>query len=303
MRHAFLIIANRDIYCLNKLIEQIDYPTHDIYLMLDKKSKISTDDITKNLKYSKLTLLNRISVNWGGFSLIEAEMNLLKSAFKGNYDYYHIISGNDLLLKNNAEFDRFFEENNTKEFITFCGQDWVEKAKDRLRYYYLEAGRNKILIMLNKIFLRIQKLLGINRLKKFTLTIQGGCNWVSITNQACSYLLKNEKTIHDIFKKTFCCDEVFIHTMIYNSEYRKNIYLLNHSLINDDTDFSMHIASQRYIDWVRGKPYVFKTADYAELIHSNLLFARKFDSSVDCNIIKMITDYTEQSQPSSTPCN
>ena len=47
-------------------------------------------------------------------------------------------------------------------------------------------------------------------------------------------------------------------------------------------------GNQRKIDWTRGSPYTWKGTDIDEIIHSDLLFARKFSSDqLDLiNIIK-----------------
>ena len=44
----------------------------------------------------------------------------------------------------------------------------------------------------------------------------------------------------------------------------------------------------RYIDWIRGNPYVFKSGDIDEIKQSNLLFARKFNSQLSEEIIQEI---------------
>lgn len=44
----------------------------------------------------------------------------------------------------------------------------------------------------------------------------------------------------------------------------------------------------RYIDWERVNPYTLRNQDYKELIKSDMLFARKFNSSVDNKIIEKI---------------
>ena len=43
--------------------------------------------------------MDRINVQWGGYSQIKCELKLLKSAIEHNYDYYHLISGVYLPLK------------------------------------------------------------------------------------------------------------------------------------------------------------------------------------------------------------
>jgi hypothetical protein len=44
----------------------------------------------------------------------------------------------------------------------------------------------------------------------------------------------------------------------------------------------------RLIDWKRGKPYVWRSEDYEEILHSSCLFARKFDQRTDSAVIMKI---------------
>lgn len=44
----------------------------------------------------------------------------------------------------------------------------------------------------------------------------------------------------------------------------------------------------RLIDWKRGKPYIFRSGDYNQLISFNKMFARKFDEDVDFDIVEKI---------------
>ena len=108
------------------------------------------------------------------------------------------------------------------------------------------------------------------------MTIVGGSNWSSLPHDFVCYLVEHWADIRRIFRHTLCLDEMFIHTMVYNSEYKDRIYLLKINRLNDDTDPDMYKANQRYIDWNRGKPYTFDEADYDELIHTEYCFARKF---------------------------
>ena len=47
-------------------------------------------------------------------------------------------------------------------------------------------------------------------------------------------------------------------------------------------------SSVRKIDFERGKPWVWRLEDYNELMSSDCMFARKFSSNVDKNIIDKI---------------
>lgn len=73
-------------------------------------------------------------------------MFLLEQAYIEGYDYYHIISGVDLPLKNNKEIDLFFEENKGKEFILYDNnilEDNPEISRRTKYYHFLQNYRRR----------------------------------------------------------------------------------------------------------------------------------------------------------------
>ncbi|MCI5660123.1 MAG: glycosyl transferase, partial [Clostridium sp.] len=50
------------------------------------------------------------------------------------------------------------------------------------------------------------------------------------------------------------------------------------------------MACARLIDWERGNPYVFRMADYDEIMQSPAMFARKFSMQTDPEIVRAIMD-------------
>lgn len=277
-KHAFLIIAHSAMKDLILCCKSIDSFNHNIYLHIDKKWKeFDENELMKEIHFSKVYILkDRVSVNWGGYSQIKVEMNLFKTAFQDNNDYYHLLSGVDLMIKPLNYFDFFFEDKEN-EFISFCGKDWNEQALKRIKYYYLEDGRKKIKKYINKISIAIQKLLRVNRLKKIhKIQVVGGSNWCSLTHNFVKYILSKELWIKKHFSHTFCADEIFVHTIAYNSSFKDKLFLLKINDKNNDSDPDMYQANLRYIDWIRGKPYTFQRSDFEQLINCPYLFARKF---------------------------
>lgn len=224
----------------------------------------------------------------GGASQIDAELELLRAAVPKHYDYYHLISGMDFPLKSQDEIHNFFELNSEKEFIHFGSNS---DARLRCQFYWLFQERignvvgasilRKICNKLRNISIGIQKILNINRIKKYGEyeNISIGSTWFSITDDLASFVLSQKSRIQKCYKNTFCCDEVFLQTIVINSSFYNQLY----SKKVDD-----YHANMRYIDWVRGKPYVWRSMDYDELINSEYLFARKFDERVDSEIIDKI---------------
>lgn len=276
-KHAYLIAAHSNFYLLQNLISVLDDERNDIYVHIDKKSK-EFDKSKITSKHSKLYFINRINIVWGGYSQIQLTINLLKSATQNQYEYYHFLSGQDLLLKSQDYIHNFFEDNKGKEFIHFSTTEFNKEFSERYKVYHPFqdiVGRNKksILFYIEKVFVEFQKILKVDRTKSLAIKFCGGCNWFSITHNLAKYILNNETTIKKLFKYTKCCDEFFLQTIVYNSKFYKNVY---HKEFKSE-----YISCMRYIDWKRGNPYTFRINDYDELLNSGYLFARKFGASTN----------------------
>lgn len=292
MKHAYLIMAHNEPYVLEKLLKLLDDMRNDIYLHIDKKWKdFDQKYFQKLVNKSNLYFTDRIDVRWGTYSQVECELLLFKSASKQKYAYYHLISGVDLPLTNQDEIHSFFNKNTNLEYISFDFHDKIkEDSLNRIKYYHFfgknKRNQNKIIRNGSNFFyqinLKLQKILKINRLKNNELIIRKGANWVSITDDLVKYLLSKEKEIKKTFNHSLCADELFLQTIVYNSDFYKRIV----SKKNDD-----YQSIKRYIDWKRGEPYTFRKEDFDELIKSNCFFARKFSSKIDKEIIDKIYNY------------
>ena len=146
-RHAYLIICYNNFKILQMLLSVIDDDRNDIYVHVDKKTaNVPFEKIKKSVCLSNLTFIDRLSVSWGGYSQVSAELALLSEATKTPHAYYHLISGVDFPLKSQADIHQFFDDNAGKEYISFdqC-KERMEEFKDRIRYYHWfqdKIGRN-----------------------------------------------------------------------------------------------------------------------------------------------------------------
>jgi hypothetical protein len=175
-------------------------------------------------------------------------------------------------LKPISEIYNFFE-NSGKNFVGIVPNE-VYYSVRRVKYYHplvhLKSYRKcKFLKGLDRILEYGQKLIGINRLKDNDMKIIDGWQWFSITAQLCKYIIENEYIIKKMFSSSIAASELFMQTLIYNSDFYNTLY--------DTKDLKN--GSMRYIDWKRGKPYVWgqEKGDYEMLIESPYMFARKFD--------------------------
>ena len=114
MKHAYLVIAHKNDYTFQTLLNLIDDERNDIFIHMDKKNaKYRFEDVAKQIKKSKIYQVeDRNDVVWGDYSQIATELALLElSTNVGKYDYYHLLSGEDLPVKSQDYIHYFFEQN------------------------------------------------------------------------------------------------------------------------------------------------------------------------------------------------
>lgn len=272
MRHAYLITIHKNFRILEQFMKVLDQKGTDFYVLIDKKISTCLEKVCTYIpKNSKVIELESLKINWGGASQIEAELNLLRRASTGSYDYYHFMQGADFPIKTKEEIELFFEINRGCEFIDYEPGNY-EFAKYKCDYWHMFVNypryrTSKGLKILNHSFVKIQKFLRINRHDR---ELFHGSALFSITDECAKYILSKEKDIKKRYRYCLAADEVFLQTEIYNSKFRDRLYY------NDE-----RYSNARLIDWNRrsgNSPYVFKVEDFDLLINAkNKVFARKFE--------------------------
>lgn len=298
LRHAYLIMAYNQFEQLNYLLRMLDNPQNSIFVHIDKKSpKLESDKLIKGVKYSQVSIYQEIKVYWGHYSQTECEVFLLEKALSYNCDYYHLLSGEDLPLKSQSVIQRFFEENNGKEFVRFWGPQLSVQSIEWISHYhplqkYLRMSRNRsvnsVIALMDCAVQLLQRFFNVNRIKGHEGEFQKGATWFSITKNLAEEIILKKNWIRETFKSSRSSDEVFVQTILKNSMYIQNRY---ESCYEIDGLTGLH-----YIDWTRGKPYVFRKSDFDELVNSGYFFARKFNMSVDNQIVTKLYEYVTDAE-------
>ena len=275
-RHAYLILAHKNFGQLRKLIMLLDDPRNDIFVHVDRKAAFRQKDWDCVCMHSRLVFTeHRLKVSWGGVSIMRAELLLLETAASaGQYDYYHLLSGMDLPIKDQDTIHAYFDGLQGRELINF----WEMKADtcDRFHYYTLfpEGARNFLTHFLNDLFKKMQKAVGhrINTGVEFKSASQ----WFSITDDLARYVVSKKDWLEKVFRHTCLCDEIFLATLVWNSPFKDRV---SHE-------------DMRLIDWNRGgsirHPWTFRIEDWDMLISSPCFWARKFDEGTDSAIISKV---------------
>lgn len=280
--HAILIQTHANVELLKMVIQRMKSENHYFFVHVDKKNKNYTDFLKLASKHVIFTD-KRFDVKCGSIEQVYLTLELIKTAKTTEipFDYYHLISGQDFPIRKNAIFDAIFENNNK----SYMEVDNNTPYSDRFMFFHLNGiinVRSKWGRRIEKYSILIQKIINRNiRLRnKLEIKTYKGNNWWSLNSQIIDYIinfLKNNPHYTKRFRFTSCCDEVFFHTIIFNSPLKNTVEL--HDL--------------RYIDWHKtypseSTPRTLTEKDYNKILSSNAVFMRKIDIDKSYLLIKKI---------------
>ena len=290
LRHAYLITAHSKKAQLLNLLRLLDDPENDLYLHIDKKAQGFTEaEMIAAAPQSRMFFVPRLDARWGSETFIDAILSLIRLASEEEHAFYHLLSGVDLPLKPQSEIRAYFDAHTGEEFVSFeretAKPDVIEGRIARWHW------RQPVNPLLKKFHRRaapastfLQRILGINRIKNAPVVFQKGGVWFSITHALARYVVEEMPRYRAYYRYTSCADEIWLQTLVANSPFMQRRAFMGY-----DDELA---ATMRYVDWSGGgaSPRVLTSADYDMLMQSGMLFARKFDDSLDASVIKRISD-------------
>lgn len=284
MQIAFLILAHHQPHHLLRLVERISKPWNTIFIHIDKKVDIGEFEY---LFYGKKNTLfldekNRVNVNWGGFSMVRATLQLINIAqqYPINFDRYCLLSGSDYPIKNTDEILKGLK--NDTEYMLIGSKiskySTSELHTKFIKYYYFDDYP-----LLKKIHLSGK--LWRNQYKRINL--YHGTQWFCLSFKAIEYIIKFIKTNPDyvrFMKYTHCSDEIFFVSILKASPYAHKI---SHDFEQANSQSSYYLNKVHgihYVDWINAtnkgcSPRELTMIDKKELEHTDALFARKVDQN------------------------
>jgi hypothetical protein len=269
MKIAYLIMLHNNFSQVRWLIEAI-YTNEDLFLIhIDKKSDhIFSQQIEEYIKNRpNIKYLSRRRVYRFGWSVVELELQAIRMLVSSKEEWQYLInlSGQDYPIKPisairaklTAEWPRNFVE-----VIPFSKMAELDPHDPHLaRRLAFEMFRT---VVTTRIRLPLPKMVNV-RYK--------GSAWFMLTRDFCEWLLSASitKQVEKLVRYTWNPDELFFQVLVMNSPYR--------NLLTE------HYG--REIIWPGGvsSPKTLGMEDYERISASPALFARKFDESVDRQIL------------------
>ncbi len=271
---AYFILVHRFPEQFKRLFKALYHPENHYLIHLDKKTSVEIyDDIRDFLTdFPNTYILKSENVVWGGYSMVQAELNGMSYLLKLNvhWDFFINLSGQDYPLKSQKIIREYLTENKGSNFIKIDDQLAVRpETMNRIENHFVETENGFSDVTFKRAFL------------KDVIPYIGG-QWMILTRESCEFICNSgeAKKFENYYLNTLIADESFFQTVLMNTSF-------NGVIINDD---------KRAIIWIpdgdiKLRPKTFTKEDAKFLLEGDSLFARKFDDRVDNKILDHMKKY------------
>ena len=271
---AYFILVHRFPEQFKRLFKALYHPENHYLIHLDKKTSIEIYDDMRDFltDFPNTYILESENVIWGGYSMVQAELNgmnyLLKLSVQ--WDFFINLSGQDYPLKSQKIIREYLSGNRGSNFIKIADQLAIRpETMNRIENHFVETENGFSGVTYKRAYL------------KDVIPYIGG-QWMILTRECCEFICNSgeAKKFEDYYTNTLIADESFFQTVLMNTSF-------DGVLINDD---------KRAIIWIpdgdiKLRPKTFTEDDVKFLLEGDNLFARKFDDNIDNNIIDNMEKY------------
>lgn len=261
----------------------MQHPDFDFYIHVDKKVDIGPHRFLASMPQVYL-IRDRVDVIWGGYNTIEAELRSVQEIFDTNreYDYIHLMSGQDYPIKPASHIHDFFVQHRGKEFLEFEHFDeWAADAYTRIQQYHLTnyrfPGRYYFQWLLNRLL--------PSRVSPVALEYFGSSMFWALTPACLRYIMgfiRTNTRFRRFIRLTWGSDEFLFQTLVLNSSFQKNV--VNSNLL--------------YIDREPGAahPNVITNRHLPDIAGSHKLFTRKVNMAAEPLVLDRIDELLVQAE-------
>lgn len=267
-RIAYIVSAYKLPAQLERLLRRLDGPGVSFAVHVDRKTpRAAWDEMVARCRDLDVAWLPRHRSQWGGFGHVRATLKGIDHLVGDEvpFDYAVLLTGQDYPLRPPTEIAGLLGTSGGRSYMRHVALPWEPWGSrgglDRIEDWHVITYR------------RLHLALPLRRRLPGGLEPYGGsaywCLSSTLVHFVHGFLSENPDYVR-FFEHVFVPDEIFFQTIIMNSELRDTVE-------NDDL---------RYLDWSREPaPAVLTLDDLPTLVAAPQLFARKFDETVDAEIL------------------
>lgn len=306
MQKNYLILAHKNPLQLSRMIERLDDGASKFFIHLDAKTPI--EPFAACLEGGHIRFIEpRERCVWGDFSIVRATIHLMEAASK-EQGVFILMSGQDYPIQSQGYINAFLESNKEFDFIEIepLEEKWKPKmVKDKLEHYHIlhseERGHSNCYAPFAhcSVFQKLRTLMHLlkgrlsrknfkllcslpKRVAPFERQYAGSQFW-AFSEQTfyavLNYIREHKAALEEYYKYTSSPDEIYFHSVLMD-------------LVAKDSTIKLKDPIT-YVNYFR-KNNVFITEDFEKLSSAKgKLFARKFDTDIDIEILNKLDSYQE----------
>jgi len=282
-RIAYIVSAYKLPAQLERLLRRLDAPGVSFCVHVDRKTRRAVhDEMLARTRDLEVEFLPRHRSHWGGFGHVRATLKGIDHLVDNDvpFEYAVLLTGQDYPLRSPAAIAEFLGAANGRSFMShwpvpFPG--WGDRGGlDRIEDWHVITYR------------RVHLAVPLRRALPLGLEPYGGSPYWCLSRRLVDFVHgfvhANPRFVR-FFEHVFVPDELFFQTIVMNSELRDSVE-------NDN---------MRFIDWSREPaPTVLTRDDLPTVLSSQKLFARKFDATVDAEVLDLLDAHIDR-EPERVP--
>jgi len=306
MQKNYLILAHKNPLQLGRMIERLDDGASKFFIHLDAKTPI--ESFTACLEGAHIRFIDkRERCVWGDFSIVRATIHLMEAASK-EQGIFILMSGQDYPIQSQGYINAFLENNKGFDFIEIepLEEKWKPKmVKDKLEHYHIlhseERGHSNCYAPFAhcSVFQKLRTLTHLlkgrlsrknfkllcslpKRVAPFGRQYAGSQFWAFSERTfyaVLNYIREHKAALEEYYKYTSSPDEIYFHSVLMDLVAKDSTIKLKEQIT--------------YVNYFR-KNNVFVSEDFDKLTsEKGKLFARKFDTDIDIEILNKLDSYQE----------
>jgi alr4323 protein len=306
MQKNYLILAHKNPLQLGRMIERLDDGASKFFIHLDAKTPI--EPFAACLEGGHIRFIEpRERCVWGDFSIVRATIHLMEAASK-EQGVFILMSGQDYPIQSQGYINAFLERNKGFDFIEIepLEEKWKPKmVKDKLEHYHIlhseERGHSNCYAPFAhcSVFQKLRTLTHLlkgrlsqknfkllcslpKRVAPFERQYAGSQFWAFSERTfyaVLHYIREHKAALEEYYKYTSSPDEIYFHSVLMDLVAKDSTIKLKEQIT--------------YVNYFR-KNNVFITEDSEKLTSAKgKLFARKFDTDIDIEILNKLDSYQE----------
>ena len=306
MQKNYLILAHKNPLQLGRMIERLDDGASKFFIHLDAKTPI--EPFAACLEGAHIRFIDkRERCVWGDFSIVRATIHLMEAASK-EQGIFILMSGQDYPIQSQGYINAFLERNKEFDFIEIepLEEKWKPKmVKDKLEHYHIlhseERGHSNCYAPFAhcSVFQKLRTLIHLlkgrlsrknfrllcslpKRVAPFERQYAGSQFWAFSERTfyaVLNYIREHKAALEGYYKYTSSPDEIYFHSVLMDLVAKDSTIKLKEQIT--------------YVNYFR-KNNVFITEDFDKLTSAKgKLFARKFDTDIDIEILNKLDSYQE----------